>query len=120
MNTEFELVEKDYYKNELAYQQVIDASKRSGELTTVMKLTKSAEELKLELPAEMKGRKLEGEIWFYCAYDSKMDKKVSLKPDDDGIQLLPASLLSPGRYLAKVSWNDGKESYYQEISLTIN
>ncbi|MET0465012.1 MAG: FixH family protein [Chitinophagaceae bacterium] len=120
MNTEFELVEKDYYKNELAYQEVIDAAKRSGELNSSVKLTRTGEELRLQFPAEMKDKKVEGEVWFYCAYDSKKDKKILLQTDAAGIQLIPVSLLLRGTYLAKVSWNDGKESYYQEITLTIN
>ncbi|MCG2615332.1 FixH family protein [Terrimonas sp. NA20] len=120
MNTEFELVEKDYYKNELAYQEVIDASKRSAALNSAVKLTKTGEEMRLLLPAEMKGKKIEGEIWFYCAYDSKKDKRLSLKTDEEGVQVLPVSLLLPGRYLARISWKDGTDSYYQEIFLTIN
>ena len=63
MNTEFELVEKDYYKNELAYQQVIDASKRTGQLSSAARLTQATEELRLEMPEEMKGKKLKGELW---------------------------------------------------------
>ncbi len=119
MNTEFELVEKDYYKNELAYQQVIDASRRTGQLSSVAKLTQTTEELRLEMPEEMKGRKLKGELWFYCAYDSKKDKKMSLELDGSGVQHIPSSMLNAGRYQVKISWNDNANHYYQEIDMDV-
>jgi hypothetical protein len=119
MNTEFELVEKDYYKNELAYQQVIDASERTGKLSSVVKITQTAEELRLEMPDEMKGKHLTGEVWFYCAYDSRKDKKMSLELDGSGIQRIPSSILSAGRYQTKISWNDNGDRYYQELYIDV-
>lgn len=119
MNTEFELVEKDYYKNELTYQQVIDASQRAGELTGVVKLTETQNGIQLLFPAEMKGRELHGDVWFYCAYDSHKDKRAQLRTDQDAIQFFQPGYLSPGTYLARISWSDGHENYYAERSIII-
>jgi hypothetical protein len=120
MHTKFELVEKDYYKNELAYQEVIDAAHRTGRLSTAVKLTITTDQFQLQLPVEMNGRLPEGEIWFYCAYDSRKDKRVPLQVNSDGLQQLPPALLSAGHYLAKIRWNVGQEHYYQEIPVTIH
>ncbi|PZR29926.1 MAG: hypothetical protein DI535_00020 [Citrobacter freundii] len=119
MKTEFELVDKDYYKNELAYQQVIDATQRTGKLSSAARFTQSESGLQLQLPSEMKGHSIKGEILFYCAYDSHKDRRVSLEPDSSAFQQFDRQLLAPGTYTAKLSWSNGPEQYYFETPLTI-
>ena len=50
MHTNFELVEKDYYKSELHYQQVIDGSNRAGELNSPVKFEQREKYIFLQLP----------------------------------------------------------------------
>ena len=120
MQTEFELVEKDYYKTELAYQQVIDASRRSEALGSRAKISETAEgQLRLQLPDEMKGRALRGQVWFYCAYNAALDKKLSLELNEEAWQQFAAGTLLPGSYTAKISWEDGLQQYYYETPLRI-
>jgi hypothetical protein len=119
MHTEFELVEKDYYKNELAYQQVIDAAQRTGRLSTGAVFTQTANGLQLQLPAEMKGLMIEGSVWFYCPYDSRKDKRIPLDADSSAFQQFGSGALSPGNYVAKLSWHTGRDQYYYETPLSI-
>ena len=49
LNTNFELVEKDYYKNELKYQQVIDGSKRISDLNPSSLLKQTEKNVVLEV-----------------------------------------------------------------------
>jgi len=119
MNTNFELVEKDYYKSELRYQQVIDASNRTNELSTSVTLVQSENGITLKLPDEMKNKNISGEILFYCAYDKKKDKKFPLQVNEQAQQFFPLMSVTPGNYTVKISWtNDGK-TYYSEKSMTI-
>lgn len=120
MNTEFQLVEKDYYKSELAYQRVIDATERSVKLSSAAKFTQSEKGLQLQLPEEMKGRPLSGEVWFYCAYNAGKDRKVALAPDEAAFQQFAAGILAAGNYVAKISWSDGSHQYYSETPLAIH
>lgn len=120
MKTEFELVDKDYYKNELAYQQVIDATERTGKLSGNASFIQTGAGLQLQLPAEMKGYEIKGEVLFYCAYDSHKDKRVPLDLNSAAFQQFAAGLLSPGKYLAKLSWSKDAEHYYYETPLTIH
>jgi hypothetical protein len=119
MKTEFELVDKDYYKNELAYQQVIDATQRTGKLSSAARFMQSDHGLQLQLPPEMKGRTITGEILFYCAYDSRKDKRIPLALNGTAFQQFDQRMLTPGSYVAKLSWSDGPEQYYYEAPLTI-
>ena len=119
MNTNFELVEKDYYKSELQYQQEIDGANRAGLLQSPLKLEQKEEHILLQLPEEMKNKEVTGDILFYCAYDEKKDKKFRLKTDNEGTQVFLPGIIAPGNYTVKINWsNDGKD-YYTEKKLTI-
>lgn len=120
VNTNYELVEKDYYKNELQYQEVIDGMKSSNALKTPLQIAQQQDgSIALQLPDEMKNAHVSGEVWFYCAYDSKKDKKFELKPGTDGIQHFKISAVDPGNYTVRVSWSDAGTKYYTEKPLNV-
>jgi nitrogen fixation protein FixH len=114
VSTDFQLVEKEYYKSELRYQEVIDGTNRVNALSSVVNLTKNKETITLQLPDEMKNRQVEGSIWFYCAYDAAKDKKIELKPDASAKQQIPAAELLPGNYTVKIQWKQADKHYYSE------
>lgn len=119
MHTNFELVEKDYYKSELHYQQVIDGSNRAGELHSSVKLEQRENNIHLQLPEEMKRKKVTGDILFYCAYDEKKDQRIPIKVDDEGIQVFKPGTISPGNYTVKINWSCDSNNYYTEKTLTV-
>ena len=119
VTTNFELVDKDYYKNELRYQDVIDGVKRANALSDVVKLTPTVKGLELQLPAEMKDQKVAGTVHFYCAYDALKDRKFELNTDATGLQVLNAKLIASGNYTVKINWNAGGEEYYTEKSISL-
>jgi delta-aminolevulinic acid dehydratase/porphobilinogen synthase len=116
--TNFELVEKDYYKSELVYQKIIDGADRANTLSALPEIKQSGSDIMLQMPGEMKNKQLSGSILFYCAYDSKKDKKILLATDKDGIQVL-TNLLQRGNYTVKIDWNKEGKNYYSEKKLTI-
>ena len=119
LSTNYELVEKDYYKSELRYQQVIDGTNRVNQLSSPVKIAQTADGIALELPTEMKNKTISGDIWFYCSYDAKRDKKFPLAITPEGMQLFPISNILPGRYIVKVSWNNEGINYFSEKNLTV-
>ena len=119
LNTDFDLVEKDYYKNELNFQQVIDGSKRLTELNISPEWKQNKNDLVLELMGELKNKELTGEAWFYCAYDAKKDKKIPLRTSVAGIQVFPKEIISPGNYTVKMNWLMEGQYYYAEKKITI-
>ena len=118
MTTNFELVEKDYYKNELHYQQVIDGSNRAGALHSV-KLEQKEDLILLQLPEEMKNKMVTGDVLFYCAYDEKKDKKFRLQVNNDGEQFFQPGSIDPGNYTVKINWSSDSDNYYTEKTLTV-
>ncbi len=114
----FELVENDYYKSELVYQKIIDGTGRANALSHLPEIIQSGKEISLQMPEEMKDKLLSGSILFYCAYDSKKDKKILLSTDKNGIQVL-THVLTPGNYTIKIDWNKEGKNYYSEKKVTI-
>jgi|CXWL01.1.fsa_nt_gi hypothetical protein len=119
VTTNYELVEKDYYKSELSYQQVIDGTNRVNALTSPVKIQQTEDSILLQLPEEMKNKNISGNVWFYCAHNAASDKKFELNPAADATQLFSKESLRPGNYTVKISWNDDGKNYYSENSLTV-
>lgn len=119
MHTTYELVEKDYYKTELRYQQVIDGTNHANELSTAVTLDQKSGMINLALPAEMKNKNISGNIWFYCAYDEKRDKKYKLQLNADAMQTFEPSAIMPGNYTVKITWNNEDKTYFAEKKLTV-
>jgi FixH len=119
VNTNYELVEKDYYKSEIRYQEVIDATGRVNQLSSPVTIGQSDAGIVLQLPAEMKNRDITGDILFYCAYDEKKDKRFSLEPDAEAKQLFQSSAVLPGNYTVKISWATEGKNYFTEKRLTV-
>jgi len=114
-----DLVENDYYKTELKYQQVIDASKNSSRLSTAVSLHVVGGQVDIRLPAEMKHSDVKGTAWFYCAYDASKDRHFDLKIDQDALQQISLREFSPGHYVVKLDWTSGNRSYYTEQPFTV-
>ena len=116
--TTFELVEPDYYNQELKYQQVLDASERSKQQGQVVVIAQS-DSIRMNWPESIQGKSIQGEAWFYCAYDQKRDRKIPIETRT-GTQQVGRKELFAGNYTVKLSWTDGVDRYYQETPLSIS
>jgi hypothetical protein len=73
INTDFQLVAPNYYEQEIAYQQRIDAIKRAENIN--FKFTLNTEG-NLELTSSEVTQK--GAVYFYCPFDKTADFQVEL------------------------------------------
>ncbi|MBI2729397.1 MAG: FixH family protein [Sphingobacteriales bacterium] len=119
VNSKFELVSKEYYKDELAYQQVIDGTKNADALTSKLTITEDEKNIVLQLPEELKGKKITGSVWFYSAADETKDRKFELKTNADGKQFFENKLFFPINYKVKIDWKADSEHYYTEKDFSI-
>ncbi|MFL9482060.1 FixH family protein [Chitinophagaceae bacterium LWZ2-11] len=119
VNTKYELVSSDYYKDELRYQDNIDGAKNANEITKVI-LAQTADSIRLVFPKELKGNKINGEIWFYCVTDATKDLKLSIAADDEGAQSIDNKKLSKGNYQVKLTWVSEEKKYYSEQDLMVH
>lgn len=119
VNTNYDLVSKEYYKDELQYQDVIDGTNRANKLSSPLVIKLDSGKISMQFPAEMKGKKTEGKAWFYCPSDAKKDQKIALALNVDALQTLPHGQISADKYIVKVSWTTDGVSYYNEQPLTV-
>ena len=109
------LVSKDYYQEELAYQDQIQRLNNTEKLQQkpVMKIVEN-NFLKVDF---MQTDDIQnGELKLFCPSNPKMDKNFKLNTSDKGSQLIELSGLQAGMYKAKLLWTmDGKEFYMEEI-----
>lgn len=117
--TRFDLVSKDYYKEELAYQDVIDASKNTAGLTTGLDLVQDGRNIRMVIPDSLKGEAFSGNIHFYCPYDSEKDLKSELKLSSNDEVIYDSSRLSGGRYILKIHLELKGKKYFIEKDLQI-
>ncbi|MBO9201899.1 MULTISPECIES: FixH family protein [Niastella] len=119
MNTNYDLVSKDYYKEELSYQQVIDGESRANQLGKKLSITQTGETVVLQLPNEMKNTAVKGTVWFYYAPNAARDRKIELAVNAAGEQSINSNFFQPGKYIVKVKWESSGKQYYAEEYLTI-
>jgi len=64
MHTPVDLVTKEYYKDELGYQQVIDARQKADALSEKVELRQTGQVITVVLPQEMRNAAVTGSIQF--------------------------------------------------------
>ncbi len=119
VNTNYDLVSKEYYKDELQYQDVIDGTNRANKLSSALIIKEDSGKIILQFPVEMKGRKTDGKAWFYCPSNAGKDKKFALELNENALQILPSGQLSADNYIVKTTWTTDGVSYYNEQPLTV-
>ncbi|MDO6429478.1 FixH family protein [Flavitalea sp. BT771] len=114
MQTPVDLVAKEYYKDELSYQQVIDARQKTLALSTGVTLRQAAEAITVTLPQEMRNTGVKGSIQFYCPADAGRDRRFALQTDSAASQYIAAGIIKPGRYTVRVQWESNGVRYFEE------
>ena len=114
----YDLVSKDYYNEELAYQQLIDGSVRSSESAGTIRLKPVEEGVLIRFENFSNLEEVTGDCHFYYAPDAKVDFRTKLKAGKDSTQFVTHDF-SPGNYIVKLRWNADGKFYYQEKNLVI-
>ena len=113
---EFDLVTKDYYDQELKYQQIIDQSANTSNLSTPVTIEKREGELRISFPDAMKDKKKQVDFYLYYAADAKKDFRKSFELNENElVQALPVGM--KGMYEVKLSWEAEGVKYYFEKKL---
>ncbi len=120
MQVDVNLVSKDYYKQEIAYQDRIEELKNTAVLQKGLqvKLLPESESIEVRLPNQF-GRQAEGTVLCFRPSDAESDYLTPLTLDAAGRQLIPVSNLAPGLWRIKVGWQHNNRSYYDETVIII-
>src|SRR3954469_7977148 len=95
IQTPVNLVSKEYYKDEIAYQEVIDGKNHANALSRNVMVTHDDHFITLIFPEEMQKKTIKGKIWFYCAAAADKDKKLILETNATGLQQISREQFEP-------------------------
>jgi nitrogen fixation protein FixH len=113
------LVVKDYYKAEIAYQQQIDKTANTNALDEKPALSVSTEEVTLKLTKDMAANLAEGKAFFYRPDQPQLDFYRLVNGDSSEVIRIPRSQFKTGRWTLKLDWSCGGKAYYMEESFLI-
>jgi len=114
-----ELVAKDYYAQELAFQEKIDAMANETGLQVSITHSISENAAVLRFPQAEMAKDFSGDVLFFRPSDASKDLKIKLAFDANGQQLIAKNKLSKGVYKMCISWINNATTYYKEEIITI-
>jgi hypothetical protein len=120
MSQKVDLVSKDYYEQELRYQDKIDKTNRTHSLSEPMTWQVNPDGLLLKFPKQFEGQSIKGTIYFFRPSDERMDKKIDIAVDTSLIFHVSTDQLQKGLYKMQIDWSVNNQEYYNESVITFN
>lgn len=112
------LVEEDYYKKEIEYQNQIERIINTNELGS--KFIMYLDVLKKAIVVENNGDKLiSGELQFYRPSDSSIDIVTAFKVNSEDTLEIQTNTLERGLWIIKANWTLEDKSYYKSIQIEL-
>jgi hypothetical protein len=118
MRQDFDLVSKDYYAQEIAYQKTIDAGKNQATLSAPVSISTTNEVVQIDFPQEFRDVVFTADLYFYAPVSASMDRKIS-RLVKNGKEIINRSELAVANYRLKISWESEGRKYYQESALNL-
>lgn len=117
--TDINLVSEDYYEQEISYQQVIDKLNNASMLPHQPDVRDDASGVWIDFSKLSNYQNITGNMVFFRPSDPKLDRSISISLDSDGRQLIQKQNLQYGKWICKLSWQNGGTEYYTEYPLVI-
>ena len=105
-----DLVNEDYYKEELLYQNDIDKEENAKSLEQNITWKKSEEGLLIVFPETLKAENITGKVFLYRPSNKQFDIEMPISLSNHNL-LIPDKRLLDGRWNIKVDWQYNGISY---------
>ena len=115
-----DLDSKDYYAQELVFQNQIDKSNRARTLASSVKWEVTKGKIIITYPQQFVGSELSGNSFLFKPSDNNADVNFQIKTDEQLKQEISTSTLSKGMYKIRIDWAVGKETYFNEGAIVIH
>lgn len=110
-----DLVTKEYYKEELAYQGQIDRIARTGKLAVTPLISVESESL-LRVTYDDFSKIQQGALELFRPSDPAQDKQFALPQTDEPAVFFSTEGMEKGMYRARLRWQmDGKEYFLEQV-----
>jgi hypothetical protein len=120
MRQDVGLVTNDYYAKEIAYQEEIDKTNRTKELTEQLDITAEPAQIKFSFPKMFRSGDIDGTIHFYRPSNKENDFVADIVTDSSRIQFIKTGKLEKGLWKVKVDWSIKNISYFNEKIVMVN
>lgn len=119
MQSEVNLVSKEYYAEELVYGQRMEQVKQAQQLEKPITVISAvaAEQLVLQFPAELAGAT--GTVHLFRPSDFKLDVVLPLRLNSDGLQHINTASLKKGLWRVQVTGTADDKAYYHAQDVTL-
>jgi nitrogen fixation protein FixH len=114
MSQKVDLVSKDYYEQELQFQDKINQMDRTKALSEQLSLQVQNDELVLDFPDQFKGQQTSGKVFFFRPSDAVLDKNIKIQADTLNTKGISIKSLKKGLYKMQVNWEVENIQYYNE------
>jgi len=115
-----DLDSKDYYAQELVFQNQIDKSNRARALDSTVKWEVAKGKIVITYPQQFLNNELSGNVFLFKPSDNNADVNFHIKTDEQLKQEISTSTLSKGMYKIRIDWAVGKETYFNEGAIVIH
>lgn len=108
-----DLVTTNYYEKELKYQQIIDAAKRTLNLSSTPIIVVINDSLEIQFPKEFESKTLKGNLEIYYAADENKDFSKIIETANSSIKIhIPQK--NKGLHEVHLKWDVEGVNYYFE------
>ncbi|MEO9893989.1 FixH family protein [Aurantibacter sp.] len=116
VKAEHDLVTEDYYKDELGYQEDIDAEQNAKDLFSELEINISEEGLNITFPQNQNVSNIKGHVFLYRPSNKRLDFDFPLSLSNSHL-LIPDKSLLDGRWNIKIVWEYNNESYLHKENI---
>ena len=109
-----DLVSKDYYEQELQFQNKINLMDRTRLLSEQLSWQVQNDELVLDFPDQFKGQQTSGKVFFFRPSDAVLDKNFELQTGTLNTKSMSIKKLKSGLYKIQINWEVENIQYYNE------
>jgi hypothetical protein len=119
INENIDMVSKNYYEEELVFQNKIDAKENALPFANDYAISQVEKQILLQLPQPLAANATSASVVFYCLANSKFDKTVILKANTTGLYTIDTKDFNKANYKVKVSIEANNKNYYKEMNLSL-
>lgn len=113
----YDLVDEQYYKSELKYQEEIDKQNNLKDLGEKITFTKIEEGVEINFPSNFKTNNTDGIIFFYRPSAKPLDFKISIEIID-GKVIIPKEKLVEGHWNIVIDFESEEKEYLYKNNYT--
>lgn len=109
------MVSKNYYEEELSYQDRIDAKDNTASFDQALTMDKGDGHVTITIPGTLNSQLKKASLDIYSLTDDRKDRKIELSPNPEGIYTVNTTDWQQGNYKVKLSFESGNKHYYKEF-----